>query len=128
MGDDIEILDVNNGETSAEEFKIESKIDLEDTSDNSKEVKHKSKKRGTFRIIGIIILSLAIILIIIETFIGIVDVRQIKDNKQPMWYLNSDIRRDESQKITTYDLGLYVIEKKESKTEIKIVLKPFFMK
>ena len=130
MGNDTEILDINGEETPQEEFKTESKIELKEQPNYSEESGHnfKSKKNNSLRIIGIVILILAILLIIIETFVGVIDVGQIKDNKQPMWYLNSDIERTKNKQITTYDLGLYVIEKIESKTEIKIILKPFFIK
>ena len=130
MGNDTEILDINGEETSQEEFKTESKIELKEQPNYSEESGHnfKSKKNNSLRIIGIVILILAILLILIETFVGVIDVGQIKDNKQPMWYLNSDIERTKNKQITTYDLGLYVIEKIESKTEIKIILKPFFIK
>ncbi len=130
MGNDTEILDINGEETPQEEFKTESKIELKEQPNYSEESGHnfKSKKNNSLRIIGIVILILAILLILIETFVGVIDVGQIKDNKQPMWYLNSDIERTKNKQITTYDLGLYVIEKIESKTEIKIILKPFFIK
>ena len=130
MGNDTEILDINGEETPQQEFKTESKIELKEQPNYSEESGHnfKSKKNNSLRIIGIVILILAILLILIETFVGVIDVGQIKDNKQPMWYLNSDIERTKNKQITTYDLGLYVIEKIESKTEIKIILKPFFIK
>lgn len=129
MGNDIEVLETDNKETPIQEFKTAEITELGRVSNIDDNFENRpAKKKSALRILGIILLILAIILIVVETIIGIIDVGQIKDNKEPMWYLNSDVERTVGSNTTSYDLGLYVIDKIETKNEIKIILKPFFLK
>ena len=91
-----------------------------------KDEKHVVRK--IFRIVSKIISVILLLVIIFEVTMGILNMQRLNNNQDPIWYLDVDSKTEGDKKETTYNLGLYVIEKVEEKKEIKISLKPFFLK
>ena len=134
----------NNNVKSEEQIREEIKAELEAENEIKEQAKkeaieeikqeeiskHNSKerKKGVLRFIYNTIITLLILFIIFETVIGILDMQRINDDKEPIWYFDSKEEILEDGKSTTYNLGLYVIEKIEKNSEKKVELKPFFMK
>lgn len=86
------------------------------------------KKGGFFKIIFRIIGILVFLFILFETVIGIINMNQLNNDKEPVWYLNKNTTKEKGKTETTYNLGLYVIVNTTQGKEKKIALKPFFLK
>ena len=88
--------------------------------------KHTVKK--VVRIIWNIVLTLAFIFIAFETIMGVLNMQRLNEDKDPVWYIDSKVEEKDGKKETTYNMGLYTIEKVEDDKETKLMLKPFFIK
>ena len=131
---------VKTEEQIKEEAKLEFQKDVEMKDQVRKEVQEeirqeeikkqesKSRKKGVLRFIYNGVITLLIIFVVFETVMGLLDMQRLNDDKEPIWYIDSKVEELEDGKETTYNLGLYVIEKTESSAEKKVILKPFFMK
>ena len=135
--EDIEVLDEKKTEEqireeARQEFEKEAEIKeqakKELVEQQKQEEMKQSKKRGVFRFIYRFIITILIIFVIFETVMGLLNMNRLNDDKEPLWYINSKVTEDDGKKITTYNLGLYVIKKEEDNAGKKIVLRPFFLK
>ncbi len=116
------------------QLKTEEEIKQEAKQEFEEEIKQKEKKKlekknhikGIIHFLYRIIVIILLLFIIFETAMGILDMDRLNKEEEPFWYLNSKVEEKENVKVTTYNLGLYVIEKQEEGTKIKIVLRPFF--
>lgn len=86
------------------------------------------KKKHIGRIIGNLIFAIIAIFIIFEAVIGIINMKLINEQKDPVWYLNSSKREENDKTITEYNLGLYRIVQTDTEKDTRIVLKLFFIK
>lgn len=86
------------------------------------------KKGGFFKIIFRIIGILVFLFILFETVIGIINMNQLNNDKEPVWYFSKNTTKEKGKTETTYNLGLYVIVNTTQGKEKKIALKPFFLK
>ena len=134
----------NNNVINEEQIKKEAKIEFEKEAEIKEQVRQevqeeirqeeikkqesKSRKKGVFRFIYNTIITLLILFVVFETVMGLLDMQRLNDDNEPIWYIDSKVEERDNVKETTYNLGLYVIEKTESSAEKKVVLKPFFMK
>ena len=134
----------NNNVINEEQIKEEAKIEFEKEAEIKEQVRQevqeeirqeeikkqesKSRKKGVFRFIYNTIITLLILFVVFETVMGLLDMQRLNDDKEPIWYIDSKVEERDNVKETTYNLGLYVIEKTESSAEKKVVLKTFFMK
>ena len=109
-----------------DEIRAEVKVEFE------KEIKEQAekerKKRSIGNIISRIFFTLLFLVVLFETVIGVLDMQRINDDKEPIWYLNSETKESKGRKEIIYNLGLYVIVKTKEGGETKITLKPFFLK
>ena len=85
------------------------------------------KKRHIGRIIGNLIFASIARFIIFEAVIGIINMKLINEQKDPVWYLNSSKRDENDKTITEYNLGLYRIVQTDTEKDTRIVLKLFFI-
>ena len=86
------------------------------------------KKGGFFRILFRIIGVLIFLFILFETVLGIINMNQLNNDKEPVWYFSKNTTKANGKGETTYNLGLYVIVNTTQGKEKKIALKPFFLK
>ena len=112
------------------EIKEQAKKELEEEQKKKEMKKYNSqnRKRSVFKFFYNIIITLVILFVLFETIMGLLDMQRLNDEKEPYWYLDVKEEENEGQKITKYNLGLYVIKKVQDSKGIKIVLKPFFFK
>ena len=90
-----------------------------------------SKKTPLHRILGVVynvLFLIVVIFVLAETTIGVLNIQKINAGEDLLWYIDSKVVEKNSLKITTYNLGLYVIQKTEDQKSVKVVLKPFFIK
>ena len=88
---------------------------------------NKKKKRKVSRIIFNILFTIVFIIIIFEAVVGIIDMKKINNNEEPIWYLNHKKTEDDTKIVNDYNIGLYRIVKTETSKETRTVLKLFFI-
>lgn len=113
-----------------EEIKQQARKELEEEQKKEEMKKYNSQNRvrKILRFFYNGIVTLLILFVLFETIMGILDMQRLNEEKEPLWYLDVKEEQKENQKITKYNLGLYVIRKVQDDKGIKIVLKPFFLK
>jgi hypothetical protein len=95
------------------------------------EVKEKKKPSGIgkfFKFIFNTIITLAVIAILLNTVIGVLDMQKLNNGEDPLWYTDVETTNDNGGTKTTYKIGLYVVEKVQDGQSTKMMLKPFFLK
>lgn len=92
---------------------------------NKKISKKKKKKVG--RIIGDVIFTVVFLLILFEAVIGIINMKKINNNEEPVWCISHKKIEDDKKIVNDYNLGLYRIVKTETEKETRTVLKLFFI-
>ena len=95
------------------------------------EVKEKKKPSGIgkfFKFIFNTIITLAVIAILLNTVIGVLDMQKLNNGEDPLWYTDVETSNDDGATKTTYKIGLYVVEKVQDGQSTKMMLKPFFLK
>ena len=143
---DLEVKEVKKPRTkkvevNKEEVKEEVKKELQKEEDLKKELKEEireefveeNRKRRAKRKIGRIIVDLVVLVlflfIIFEAAIGIINMKRIVDEKDPIWYINKkEVEKPNEKTKTIYNLGLYkiVIQENIKGTETTS-LEPFFV-
>lgn len=103
------------------------KEELEEQKEIRKEIKERKHKRRIGKIIGNIIMTILFLFIVFEAAIGIINMQRISDEKEPIWYLNTETKETELKTETTYNLGLYKIVKTDTAKKTTTSLRPFFM-
>lgn len=103
----------------------EEPVKVEEAKKEDKKAPKKKKHIG--RIIGNLIFAIIAIFIIFEAVIGIINMKLINEQKDPVWYLNSSKREENDKTITEYNLGLYRIVQTDTEKDTRIVLKLFFI-
>ncbi len=97
-----------------------------------KEVKEEKEKggfvKGLFKLIYNLILWAIGLFLVFEVVMGVLNMQKLNNDEEPLWYFDSKVEQKEEVKVTTYNLGLYVITKEEGPRARKINLKPFFIK
>jgi len=109
-----------------EEIKEEARKEL--IAEQEKIEKKQRRNRSVVRIVLDFIFTIIFLFVLFETVMGVLDMQKINEDQDPIWYIDSKVEEVDNKKITSYNLGLYVIEKVESNTEKKVGLKPFFIK
>ena len=112
------------------ELKEQAKKELEDRQkeEEMKAYNKKKKARNVTKIIVRVLATLLLLFVLFETIMGILDMNRLNDDKEPLWYIDSKVEVKDNKEITTYNIGLYVIEKVKDEKETKIILKPFFLR
>ena len=108
------------------EIKEQAKMELQ--KEEMKEIESKEKRRSVGRIISRIFFALLFLFVLFETVMGVLDMQRLNDDKEPIWYINSEKKEENGKKEITYNLGLYVIVKTQEGKETKTTLRPFFLK
>ena len=111
-----------------EELKKEQEIKEEVKRELRKEEEAKNKRKRVFRFIWNTIVTIVVLVILFLTVMGVLDMQRLNDEKEPYWYMSTSTETVGSKTITKYDLALYVITKTVDGNDVKIVLKPFFIK
>ena len=110
-----------------EESKQEELDKLKEQVNELDEQINKKKKKKVSRIIGDIVFSIIFILILFEAVIGIIDMKKINENEEPVWYLSHKKTEDDTKIVNDYNIGLYRIVKTETSKETRTTLKLFFI-
>lgn len=105
--------------------KIKSKPDNNELSEPTN--KKAKRKLNIGNLISRILVTILFIFVLLETIIGVIDIKDLKDEKEPTWYINTKKEKTKDKEVTTYNLGFYVIVKTQTKYEITVVLRPFFL-
>ena len=116
---------MNNNEIIKEEVLKEE--ELENEKELKKEIKERRKKFRIGKLISNIICSILILIVIFEAAMGIINMQRINDEKEPIWYLNTQKKDTELKNETIYNLGLYKIIRTETSKKVTVTLRPFFM-
>ena len=101
--------------------------ELEQQKEIKEEIKEKRKKRKIGKIIGNIIFIILLLVVIFEAGIGIINMKKINDEKEPVWYINSKKKNTDKKDETIYNLGLYKIVRTETSKKVTVTLRPFFI-
>ena len=121
-----EVEEQPNNETTTVELdtaNIEKEEQPVEETDNAKKTIKKF-----LRIVWNITLTLFFLVVLFETVMGILNMQRLNDDKDPIWYIKTEVKTAENKKHTSYDIGLYDIIKIEENGTKKVVLKPFFIK
>ena len=112
------------------ELKEQAKKEFEEEQkkEEMKKYKSQSTKRSIFKFFYNIIITIVVLFVLFETIMGFLDMQRLNNEKEPLWYLDVKEEKNDNEKITKYNLGLYTIKKVQDDKGIKIVLKPFFLK
>ncbi len=122
-------MEDNNIKTE-EEIKEEVKKEVleEVKKEQLKNNENSTKKKGIGRIIIKIVSTIFVLLVLLNTIIGVIGMQNVNDGKEPIWYIDSKEEKSGNKTEKTYNLGLYVIVKTKEGNKLKTVLKPFFLK
>lgn len=107
---------------------VKKEIEKQQREEELEDYKHKRRIRRFFKLIYNIIITIAILFVLFESIMSVFDMQRLNEDKEPLWYINSEVIKTDSGQNTKYNLGLYIIEKIEDNKEVKIILKPFFLK
>ena len=102
-------------------------IEKEVLSEHEKEILRKKRiyrRKNMFDIFLIIVF----IFILIEAFIGFVDLKDLSEGRDAKIYINKKYKEDEYSNKTIYNLGLYKIVVTNTTRTTKTALKPIFFK
>lgn len=129
----------NNVDTSTtkteEQIRDEVKQEIEREEEIRQEVKDEYEKkdnakrnaRKVVRIIWSICMVLVFLFVVFEIAMGILNMQRMNEEKDPLWYFTTDVKKEDSKKITSYNMGLYDIVKTEDLTGTRVMLRPFFI-
>ena len=101
---------------------VRDELKQENQEDNAK---RKSKKIA--RIIWSIIMWAVFLFVLFEAVMGILNMKRLNEEKEPLWYLNTKVVEKDGKKQTSYEIGLYDIVKVEDSAGKRIILRPFFI-
>ena len=108
--------------------KAKKELKQEQLKDEMDQYEYKKKKRTAGKIIYHVITTALFLFVLFETIMGILDMKKLNDQEEPLWYIEKKVEVVETKTETMYNLGLYVIDKVEGEGMTKITLKPFFLK
>lgn len=103
-------------------------METEEIKNNESSSDNNTKKRGFFKILFNIVFTLLLVIVLVDTIVSVIGMNNINDGKEPIWYIEKKYEEKDSKKETTYNFGLYVVQKNENSVEQKVILRPFFIK
>ena len=89
--------------------------------------KPKKKKRRVFVKIINILAFLLLLFVIFETAIAFLNFQQVRENKEPSYFVKTRVEEKDGYKYTIHDMGLYRIIRKEDNKNFEIKMLPFFL-
>lgn len=103
--------------------------DIEEENEEKKKELRKKLRNYHRKNLYDVLLILLFIFILIEAFVGFIDLQNLSKGKKPLWYLNKkEVKISDENSKTTYNLGLYKIVVTDTTKTTKTELKPFFLK
>ena len=88
----------------------------------------KSSGKSIFSIIWNTIVTIIVLVILLLTVVSVLNMQRLNEEKEPYWYMNTSTETSGSKTVTKYNMILYNITKTVDGNDVKIVLKPFFLK
>lgn len=100
----------------------------ENTNEKVEKSNKKRKGKKIFRTIFNLLSFLLLVFVVVGTYIGFTGFNEVRNEKEPKYYIEKKTYTVEGTTITSYDFGLYRAEKHEDSKKYSYKLLPFFIK